>query len=158
MLEPLREFICDSCGRPITDTDNGWVEWESFYDKDRQKVVSRNFRICHHEIKCQKLARHPNCSDLPLSEFLGEMAIVQTTSMLDIGPYHNKDYPGPEPDDLREFTDFLRRLTLPYYEEARQWWHQAMHDGYFGDSNEILIYLPKNLKAMIKHYQEENHL
>ena len=46
----------------------------------------------------------------------------------------------------------MRRLTIPNYEEARQFWCKAMEDGYFGDSNELYIYIPENLKNMIKNY------
>ena len=31
-----------------------------------------------------------------------------------------------------------------------------MKDGYFGDSNEVYIYLPENLRKMIQHYEEQD--
>ena len=157
MLKPLEEFICDSCGQIIKNIDDGWVEWEGRYDETKNKLISKNFRICHHSIKCQKLANHPDCSDLPLREFTGEKAIVQTISFLDDGPYHVPSYKGPEAENLREFAEFQRRLILPYYEEARLFWNRAMSDGYFGDSNELSIYLPKNLKIMIEHYKNSDY-
>ena len=154
MLKPLKEFICDSCSQTIEHIEDGWVEWESRCDETKNKIISKNFRICQHKMKCQKLANHPDCSDLPLREFTGEKAIVQTISFLDDGPYHVQNYDGPEAENIKEFAEFQRRLLLPYYEEARQYWSEAMNDGYFGDSNELSIYLPENLKRMIEHYKD----
>ncbi|WP_054749991.1 hypothetical protein [Ruminiclostridium josui] len=57
--------------------------------------------------------------------------------------------------DIRKWIDFYRRLQLPYYEEARQYWEEAISDGYFDDANEIYIYLPEKLKRMIEHYENK---
>lgn len=154
MLTPLKQFICDSCGEVIENPNDGWVEWEGSFEDN--KSVNKNFRICHHKMQCQKLARHPNCSDLPLNNIIGDNVHAFIFTHLDAGPYHNREYSGPSIVDFRQYTDFMRRLTLPYYEEARQWWNEAMMDGYFGDSNEIYIYLPDNLKRMIQHYSGES--
>jgi hypothetical protein len=155
MLQPLEQFICDSCNQPIESIENGWVEWESFPDDEQEKDVTKNFRICHKDLRCQKFAKSPYCSDSPLRDFTGDMAILQTTAMLDPGQYHSPTYYGPEPQNMREFTDFLRRLTIPYYDEARLYWKQAIEDGYFQGENEISIYMPRNLRAMIEHYEQQ---
>lgn len=55
---------------------------------------------------------------------------------------------------MREFTDFQRRLTLPYYEEARQLIVKAINDKYFDGCSSIYMHIPINLKNMIVHYQE----
>ena len=157
MLIPLKQFICDSCKKPIVNIEDGWIEWESYIDAKTDKIVSKNFRICHHNNKCQKLIKHPNCADLPLSDFTGDYAIVQTISMLDIGVYHDPTYTvGSEIENLREFAELQRRLLLPYYEEARQYWNEAINQGYFGDMNEISIYMPSFLKRMIEDFSESH--
>lgn len=153
MLTPLTQFICDSCGQVIESPNDGWVEWVGSFEDN--KSVDKNFRICHHKIQCQKLARHPHCSDLPLRDVIGNNVHAFIFTHLDVGPYHDKESRGPSIVDFRQYTDFMRRLTLPYYEEARQWWNEAMKDGYFGDANEIYIYLPDNLQRMIQHYSSE---
>jgi hypothetical protein len=150
MLTPLTQFICDSCKELIEMPDDGWIEWESFSENGRQ--IDRNFRICHHSMRCQRLANHPNCSDLPLREVVGDNAYAFIYKHLDVGPYHSPKYQEPSIVDFRQYTDLMRRLTLPYFEEARQWWNEASVDGYFSGENEILIYRPDNLKRMIEHY------
>jgi hypothetical protein len=94
------------------------------------------------------------CSDVNLSDFLGEIGIINLLCMIDPGPYHSRVFKGPSIKDFREFVEIARRLTIPYYEEARQWWIEATNDGYFSGSNEIYIYLPKSLKQMIEHYSK----
>ena len=152
MLKTLEQFICDTCGDVIESVNDGWIEWEGSYEND--EAVNKNFRICHHDMNCQKLADHRHCSDLPLSEICGEKTHAFLYTHLDVGPYHKKKYSKPTIVDFREYVELMRRLTIPYYEEARQWWSEATSDGYFSEANEESIYLPENLKRMIEHYSE----
>ncbi|WP_278353178.1 hypothetical protein [Chryseobacterium gleum] len=77
--------------------------------------------------------------------------------MLDNGVYHDPKYiVGSEIENLREFAELQRRLLLPYYEEARQYWNEAINQGYFGEINEISIYMPNFLKRMIEDFSESH--
>jgi len=89
-----------------------------------------------------------------LKSYLGDHGIVELHSLLDPGPFHIPDYKN-HIADYRKWSDFYKRLQLPYYEEARQYWDRASRDGYFGDSNEVYIYLPESLKRMIQHFEED---
>ena len=46
----------------------------------------------------------------------------------------------------------MRRMTVPYYEEARIYWDEAEADGFFADGNEYWIYQPITLKELIERY------
>jgi hypothetical protein len=46
----------------------------------------------------------------------------------------------------------MRRLFVPYYEEARRYWDQAKADDYFDDPNEVWLYLPATSQAIIVRY------
>ena len=155
MLEPLTQFICDTCVQVIETPNDLWFEWLSHYDNTENRRICQYFRICHHTNEYQVHSRDRSCSDLPLRDVAGNFAPVHMAYSLDIGPYHDRDYGGPHLTDLREFTEIMRRLTLPYYEETRQYWGQAMKDCYFADANEIYIYLPNNLRRMIEHYDNQ---
>jgi len=150
MLKPLEQFICDTCNETITNVNEGWIEWERTSEKGGDIVG--NFRICHHTPKCQTLRKSINLQDLPLREVSGEKVHAFLYKFLDVGPYHQEKFEKHSIKDLREYVELMRRLTIPYYEEARQFWNKAMEDGYFGDSNEVYIYIPENLKNMIKNY------
>ena len=164
MLKPLEQFICDTCGQIIEKPEHGWVEWESKIEGDPPRQEQWGFKIVHHsphsplkgEHKrdggCYHYTHSSHRSDLHLTDFLGDNQMPELLSFLDVGPYHDPDYSGPSIVEMREFVEFARRLTIPYYEEARQYWSDALSDGYFGDANEIWIYLPENLEALINKY------
>ncbi len=154
MLEPLKQFVCDTCGGTIEKPEDGWVEWLGYYDEQKEKLINKDFRICHHQSRCMKLANHRHVSDNHLNNMLNDNSmVIQLFSMLDPGPNVSPEhYKGPEVEDIRETIEFLRRLTLPYYEEARQYWSDAIADGYFSGSNEVAAYLPYTLKNIIERY------
>lgn len=153
-LKPLRQWKCDVCGEIIERPEDGYVQW-----KRNDDMQIEDFIIVHHKTASPKKNSRRGCykydSDCDLESFLGEKGIVELHALLDPGEYHMPEFKSFVAD-LRKWLDFYKRLQLPYYEEARQYWDNAMHDGYFGDSNEIYIYLPENLKRMIEHYEKED--
>lgn len=151
-LIPGKQWICDACGEIIKEAKDGYVQWKC--NKETGQI--EDFVIVHH--KSASPRKNGSCYiyrlDSDLESFLGEHGLVELHSLVDPGEYHAREY-KPLVSNLRKWLDFYKRLQLPYYEEARQYWDKAMHDGYFGDANEIYIYLPNNLKAMIEHYEDE---
>ena len=77
-------------------------------------------------------------------------------SFLDEGPIHDPEYSGPRAKDIREFVDIVRRLTIPYYEEARLYWRRAQADGFFSGCGHVAIYQPDTLKLLIDTYGDES--
>lgn len=71
---------------------------------------------------------------------------------LDPGSRHTPEYLGPKLRDLREWVELYRRLHIPYYEEAREYWDRADERGYFDGANELWTYLPDNLKRLIEQF------
>ena len=113
-VEPLTRWECDECGGPVTVKD-GYVVWA---DKEG---VDHRFRIIHQTI-CDDNNRY--LSSLPLSDFLGADGLSKLMSFMSYGPLD--DTPGEEIiphriKDVNLFVDFLRRVQVPYYEEARRW-------------------------------------
>lgn len=156
-LEPLKQWFCDTCGEIIEKPEDGYLQWRRNSD-----FKIEDFVIVHHKVAsplnhdkdgCYK--RHYN-SDNSLVEFLGDRGLVNLHSLADPGPYHMPEF-DMFVNDVRKWLEIYKRLHLPYYEEARQYWDRAINDGYFGDSNEIYIYLPNNLKRMIDYYEKEDN-
>ncbi len=154
MLTPIQQFVCDSCGQLIEKPEDGWFEW-----LENTKTKAYGFRIVHHLKSCQYSGHPSDLSDTDLVDVLGPNGLPKLYRFIDAGPMHDpKRTYVPEVRDLREFMEILRRLTIPYYEEARLYWNDAKHDNYFDGANEVWIYLPKNLKNLIKKYGNENNL
>lgn len=150
-MKPIEEFYCDTCEQIIDGNENGYVEWLSFLE-DKETNLVNGFRICHNKENCFIHSSTFGHSSLPLTEFLGKNGHILLLKMIDIGPFHEPKYSHPRIKDFREYSEFFRRLTIPYYEEARQWWNEAINDGYFDEIGEVSIYMPERLKAMIEHY------
>ncbi len=90
---------------------------------------------------------------MKLDNFTGPAGIAMLLSFLDLGPLHDPDGENvPRLEDLREFAELMRRLVVPYYEEARLYWAVAETDGFFDGANEVWVYLPDTLKTLIEEY------
>ena len=44
MLEPLKQWVCDTCGEIINSSSEGYVEWLT---DDSSPLKSNGFRIVH---------------------------------------------------------------------------------------------------------------
>lgn len=153
ILEPLKQWICDTCGQIIVKPEDGYVQ----FNRDINGQYD-DFIIVHHATTSPlRGTNRKNCykydSDCDLESFLGHHGLVEVLSFIDAGPYHLPDF-SLRVSNIRKWADFVKRLQLPYYEQARMFWNRASSDGYFGDSNEIYIYTPGNLKRMIEHYNK----
>lgn len=166
MLNPLTQFICDTCGEIINSPKEGWIEWISPWESEDDKRLCFDFRIVHHLTSsplginsndgCYQHTDAIGRSDLNLDNFTNkETGMAHILKFLDVGPYHEQNYEGPYIKDMREYVEIIRRLTIPYYEEARLYWSQALEDGYFDDANEVWMYKTDNLKQLIGLYSNK---
>jgi hypothetical protein len=167
-LIPSRQWICDSCCEVIQKPEHGYLEWKRDPEQGSGPRHRAGFRIVHHALHSpHRTEKHQrgdgtNCyykksdrgGDFELTHFLGPDGLVALTAWIDVGEEKDPEYSGPAVD-LREWTVLFRRLHVPYYEEARQYFDRASRD-HFGESNEVTFYLPETLKAMIEEYREED--
>jgi len=148
-LKPLEEWICDTCRQPVSIAD-GWVEW-----LDPVKRGPRDFHIVHHRSRCFQHTDAVDRSDNALNYFLGPDGLQILLAMLDRGRILDPNAERlPAIPDLPSFVEVFRRLHIPYYEEARLYFENALQDGYFAERNEVAIFLPKTCKAIIERYEE----
>lgn len=162
MLRPLEQFICDECGDIINTPKEGYVEWESERLPDGREYC-HGFRIVHayfaspkkdrHGEGCYRYGNSEHRLDIDLDFFLRNVH-QEMFSMLDLGIYHDpENHRGSSIQDYREFVDFYKRLTIPYYEEARMYITQALQDGFIGgDENELYLYTPELLERIVRQY------
>jgi hypothetical protein len=147
-MKPLQEWVCDICGK-LVDIDSGWVEWLSPLGGG-----PHSFRIEHNREQCHQHTDAPDRSDTHLHVFLGTEGLQFFLSMLDVGLLldpsgdHMRTLP-----EMRSFVDTVRRLHIPYYEEARQYFSKVDADGQFSGQNEVSVFLPETCKAIIERYE-----
>lgn len=159
-VEPLQQWICDTCGQQIASPEEGWLEW--LWDEERR---AGDFRICHAAAYsplqtdpdngpfCQKHQYSEHVGDLDLKAFTGPEGLVRMLALIHRGKRHQPD-DAPRVRDFEGWADTCRRLFVPYYEEARLHWDAAASDDYFAGANELWIYRPETLKALIEKYAD----
>jgi hypothetical protein len=129
---------CDRCGRPISSPAEGYAIW-----KQDEGMKEYGFKIVH-ESTCG-LPDHA-CS-LPLDAFVGDDGLSYLLSFLSAGPV--MDVPGRSiVADLDEFVDFVRRMQLPHYEQARPRFRTDEVREAFGYSSESFPYRQRQLKRI----------
>lgn len=156
MLKPLEEFICDKCNQIINNPDEGYLEWIKLAGKPAAK-----FRIVHHSLHspyrdngwdCYHYTKYKGRMDWKLKIFVGNMGLADLLSIIDVEKVFMKDNDDVHFVNDEEFSEIFRRLQIPYYEEARMYWHIAEQDGYINYNSNILAYTPENLKILINKY------
>jgi hypothetical protein len=145
-LKPLEAWICDKCGK-VTDVKNGYLKWLSPDGRGRH-----SFEVIHN-IGCHENGPTLDEAGNHLEYFIGVDGLQCLLSMLDVGVVLDPLSNSSRPPDLRSFTDTVRRLHIPYYEEARTFFATARSDGWFSDQNEGSIFLPSTCLAIIERYQ-----
>lgn len=140
-LRPLEQFYCDVCGELIENVAQGYVVYraENYRDCD--------FKIIH-QSRCDDRS-YPK--SVALEDFLGARGLIILTGYLSPGPIIiNAQHPESDhsPKSLDEFTDFFRRVQVPYYEEARrQFNHPGLLEEYH-DHNELSPYFEDTLRKI----------
>lgn len=145
MDEPLKTWYCDVCQGKIEDVKRGYVIWKS------TGSGYRSFKIIH-QGKCD-LNSHP--ASAALEDFIGSRGLTYLLSFLTQGPLLTRSRSGtPSIEDFDEFTDLVRRVQTPYYEEARRLFGTEEVEDRFSDANEYLPYLPEMLKSIIEEHEK----
>jgi hypothetical protein len=157
MLIPLKQFICDACKNVIEVPEKGWLEWIT----DPGTRMAHSFHIVHHfpaspkegQVRCYLHHDAQGRSDEPLASVMSSL-IPNLLMHLDVGAYHNPNYVGPRVGDMRNYVEIFRRLTIPYYEEARLCWEDGIEGGDFDMHNEVSIFQEEFLKELIRKYSK----
>jgi hypothetical protein len=141
---PLSVWYCDVCKEKIEDVSKGYVIWQSVGGK------YQGFKIIHQRT-CD-LKGHTASAALP--DFLGEKGLSYSLTFLSYGPVmvNNGTQDHCQIQDVGEFVDFIRRVQLPHYEEARRLFSKSELLEALADANEFYPYIPETLKALIERY------
>lgn len=142
MDKPLSTWYCDVCGGRIADVEEGYVLWHS------ADGCAKDFKIIH-RVKCD-VADYE--SSMPLTSFVGADGLAWALSILSPGPIilrrsESEGYDMPDPHQL---TDFIRRVQMPYYEEARRHFSKRRVRDAYHDANEVAPYRVLDLKRIIE--------
>jgi hypothetical protein len=152
VLRPSRQFICDDCGKIIKSPKEGWVEFLSEPNGIGRRYF--DFRLVHASPQrdCLNHFYRADGGSIEIDQLTGSKGIIELLDLLDEGDVFDRSCRDTSIKSMREFTELFRRLQVPYYEQARQYWHQALSEGWFEENNLDGIYGEKTLKNLIADY------
>lgn len=145
MDAPLTHWYCDTCGKQIVSAKDGYVIW-----KDTGSEGPRSYRIIHHG-RCDRRGEYN--SSAALVDFLGADGFATATALISVGTViRNRGVGSVASGDVDDWVDFVRRVQLPYYEEARRCFNNPEYREEMSDANEVAPYLEENLKRTIRRF------
>lgn len=144
MESKVTRWRCDVCGEWISPAQ-GYVLWNLDV-----KHARHGFQIVHQK-KCDKKNAIASAA---LGDFLGPDGFARCTALMTVGPIMRNQSPDSEfrqrIADSDEFADFMRRLYVPNYEEARPMFNDpAVLDEMHG-SSESRPYFQDQLQYVAK--------
>lgn len=152
MLEPLKQFICDSCGEIIKRPEDGWIEW-LIKGNAQDGYTCSDFRICHHKSRspyegvdgCYNYANRMGEATMHLNHYYSGRNL-----RVDRKPLHTtKRFEGIETSDRKALLILRLRLEYPYYEEARLYLKKAIADKFLPADDHLT---EEALKCVIEEY------
>ena len=155
LLKPLNQWICDGCGDIISTPEHGYLEWLCEDNKAYSfRIVHNNYYHVRLDGKiCSFHQGKLGAKDIQLSNYFETDNILSfLLKFLDKGNHHDVNFSGPWIRNIREYTEIVKRLCVPFYEEARQYFKIAEDDGYFYEQNENWINSPEYLKSLLNKY------
>lgn len=159
-LTPLTQWQCDTCGQVIKSPKDGYIEW---LNDRKDPAMNHDFRIVHHgpvsplkpPRNCYKYDQYEGRNDVSIDRFLGSEGFARLLGFLDPGEYLEPEYCGPRVN-IRDFTELVRRLHVPHYEEARLYWGRASEEGWFEGMHQGNTFGPDLLKRLVEEFSEES--
>jgi len=145
-LQPVAQWKCDACGQIIANPEAGWVEWMA---GPTPGTKAHGFRIVHNSNRCQ----YPSSArvrDTHLVHLVGPDGLSALLTLL--APDRQAGSREPGVANLDEWGELVRRLHIPHYEEARQYWSDAVADGLFSDPNAPMPYSQQVLLRILDRY------
>lgn len=141
--EPLTRWRCDTCHQDVSAA-NGSL---TFRNQFEEPFLAHDFRIVHTD-GCR-----PSCdtsSADSLNIYLGADGLGGLLAYLTAGPGRPGE-PGVAVRDMDEFIDLIRRLHIPYYEQARTEFSRPRILEMLKNDDRWNPYRPANLRRMAEH-------
>lgn len=118
-LVPFKEYYCDKCGEVIENSESAYLQWKN---KGGRHPDDEKFTIVHHPSKDNKkncqYKGHGDVSDGLLKDYEFGAGLPRLLQFID----------DDTAIDNKEVTEIIARLNIPYYEEARRYHSENMHE------------------------------
>ena len=155
-LEPLQQWICDTCGELIERPKDGYVQWLVKENAD-EKIVKYAFHIVHHAPASPRRTasgtRGDDCYHRDTREVhIGDLPVELLIGADGLGHLLTLPYGGHAIEDMEELFAIIRRLHIPYFEEARLHFDKAIRDGIIESERRAHAYEQDTLLGILDRY------
>ena len=118
-LLPLSQWVCDSCSQLIRHAEDGSLEFSRSVDSR----INSEFRIVHHRTasppSIKRRCDRGEGPDVPLTEVAGVNMLARTLGLICQDRWIAERERSTSEIDVATGFDLIKRLCLPFYEEAR---------------------------------------
>lgn len=147
MDRPLTKWYCDRCDKVIEGIVKGYAVWKSDEIPGKQMTFEHSFRIVHH-VTCNTDRSYP--SSVALKELTGADGLSNLLSKLSPGPFQIRAGIGLFTQvNMDQYIDFIRRIHVPYYEQARRYFDSDLIEG-TSEENALHPYMVEKLREIIE--------
>jgi len=154
----MKPWICDTCGEEIKDSSHGWVEWLKL--SQESPIKAKGFRLVHSYPHSPLKKRQQRCQYDERYHFKNEQAIVSDTDLESFMGNDGltrfllliKDNELPQ----EEIFDMMYRIKVPGYEQAREYFSEAMSEGVFEPNLPNGFYSEQDIEATLEYIKRNN--
>lgn len=140
-MNPPSQWICDFCDGTIS-VENGKVQY------DFSDGLRHSFMVVHKDLaRCDPRGGSGD-GDLDIDRLVGWAGLTRLLGWLSAGPLKGGGSSGVKFMD--EFVELVRRLHIPYYEEARRHFSNEGVQSEFASFNEYEPYVPDVLQQIAR--------
>ena len=158
MNKPFTKYVCDVCGETI-DSSKAMLQWaqqptqasadNSYLEELKYIRICCKKKSCYSPLENKAIRENLHSQGLQLDDCLGSEKIDEVLTF-PLGRIITTEMRKP-------FLEICRRLTLPYYEEARTFFSVANEDGFYHIGDYLKGYIcwsPEALKEIIQKYSK----
>ncbi|MEA2118796.1 hypothetical protein [Halovibrio sp. HP20-50] len=125
----MSEWTCDVCGGPIKGVEDGWVEWLSGNDGDKDRSLrlvhnrpsSPRANGCQYDGTLEYRKSGSTVADRDLGFFSSQDGLMQLLEFISLDRFAEKE----------EVLQMIKRLHVPGYEKAYRHLDHAVQEGVF---------------------------
>ena len=149
-------WYCDSCGQPIQQPEDGWVEWIRLVDQTpggrNLRLVHRfnasprkDYQVCQFNQEVEFKKDQGTVADASLPEFLGPDGLMRLLVFL-------------ADDELPkdEVLEMIKRLYIPDYEQVRPHIKEAVSSGAVELSSRLGYPWQSEISAVLKFIEDRD--
>lgn len=145
-MNETKKWICDKCKGEIKNVEDGWVEWLTIRDNQSPLGYKEKYMRIVHRVDCiytesEQDRYNAISSDSDLESFTGPDGLMQLLEFVSENRFEDKE----------EVLEVIKRIHIPGYEEARNYFEEAVSEGVFEPNTKPSYYSQIDINKVIQY-------